>query len=250
MIVYEIEKSLDGVCSAIFNAYVKNEVPDVVTAKNEYQVGFTTKIYRIKTDKNWADRVKTAIIKYTNEYTLDRIKHTLLSCEDRACQVSFDIIKLMMDKRRDITFDLAEPAVIEFNEVKAKVLLEVHRFKGFMRFSQTDNGVLYAHFAPDNDILELVVGHFKRRYRYHEFVIHDTKRNKVAVYDKQELKFITPKEPLTIYVDETELKYRSLFKEYFSAVNIPSRKNLRQQKQYMPKRYWSDLTEFGGDYLR
>ena len=62
MIIYEIEKSLDGVCSAIFNAYIKNEIPDVVTAKNEYQVGFSTKIYRIKTDKTWADRVKTAII--------------------------------------------------------------------------------------------------------------------------------------------------------------------------------------------
>ena len=246
MIIYEIEKSLNGVCSAIFNAFTKNEVPDVVTAKNEYQVGFTTKIYKIKPDAINADRVKTAIIKYSNEYTLDMIKHALLCADDFACQATFNYIKLMMDLRRDIAFDLAEPAVIEFNEVKDKVWLEVHRFKGFMRFSETDNGVLYAHFAPTHDILELVVGHFKRRYRYHEFVIHDTKRNKVAVYDKSTLKFVNPKDPLTIYVDETELAYRSLFKEYFNAVNIPERKNPRQQKNYMPKRYWSDLTELGG----
>ena len=39
---------------------------------------------------------------------------------------------------------------------------EAHRFKGFVRFKELDNKILYAEIEPDNNILPLIKDHFEK----------------------------------------------------------------------------------------
>ena len=153
-------------------------------------------------------------------------------------------IKEIIDKKKDVAFELANPVTIEFNSLKDKVWLEVHRMKGFLRFTETDKGVLSGQFSPDNDILELLAPHFMRRYKFHNFALHDVKRNKVILYDTKGYKIFSPTQPLTVYIGEVEEKCRSLYREYFDAVNIKSRPHEKQQRGYLPLRYRKNMTEF------
>jgi probable DNA metabolism protein len=244
MIIYEIDNTLFGLYSAVFESYEKKEIPDIVTSKPLYQMPIGTKIKKIETDEKKANRVQTAIIKYAGEDTVQMLKIALKSCLDEKETICFNYIKKVIDSQKDIAFDYGDFTVMEFTDLKAKVGLEAHRFKGFLRFSETENGVLYAHYSPDNDITELIAHHFKKRFKYHAFIIHDEKRNIVAMYDTKTLKCFTPPVPLTVYINETEENYRKLWKEYFDAVNIKERKNKKLQDNYLPRRYRKNLTEF------
>ena len=42
---------------------------------------------------------------------------------------------------------------------------------------------------------------------------------------------------------KTAYIFSALWKKYYKTVNIPARKNLRTQRNFMPVRYWEFLTE-------
>ena len=114
---------------------------------------------------------------------------------------------------------------------------------GFLRFAECTGG-LYAHFSPDNDIVDLVAPHFAKRFSGEKFIIHDTKRNLLAVYDGKSLKTVLNESPVTVYLSTEEEQFRKLWKTYFDSVTIESRKNKRLQDNFLPRRYRKDMTEF------
>ncbi len=244
MIIYEIENSLEGVLSAIFDSYLYKEVPDLVTSSDRYQSRLDSVVRAIKTDNEKAERVKRSVMKYSCEKNIDMARVVMRSSLLSKSTVVFNYLRKIIEEKREIAYDLGSIETVEFNEIRDKVWLENHRHKGFLRFSETTSGVLYAHFTPDNDIIELLVPHFVKRFKYHAFAIHDVRRNKLALYDKKKVVFTTPTEPLSVYIGETEMECRSLWKGYYDAVNIPSRKNIRQQRGYLPLRYTKNMTEF------
>lgn len=246
MIVYEVEESLEGVLSAVFESYAKREVPDLVMTSSEYQIDLDTTIRKIENNEERINRVKKAIMTYAGEYVINVLRVVMRSESRLKATTCFNYIKEIVDKKKNVSFELANPVTIEFNSLKDKVWLEVHRMKGFLRFTETDKGVLYGHFSPDNDILELLAPHFVRRYKFHNFVLHDVKRNKVFMYDTKGYKIFTPTQPITVYIGEVEEKCRSLYREYFDAVNIKSRPHEKQQRGYLPLRYRKNMTEFTG----
>ena len=81
---------------------------------------------------------------------------------------------------------LSEPAVIAAMESVRKVRGEIHLMSGFLRFMEGKNGVFYAPFESDNDILELLVPHFTARLKNQPFIIHDTKRHLATLYNQKD----------------------------------------------------------------
>ncbi|MCQ2399066.1 MAG: TIGR03915 family putative DNA repair protein [Clostridia bacterium] len=160
-------------------------------------------------------------------------------------KLCINYIKRILEVKRDIACDFGDAVVADFEELKNRVLYEAHRFKGFLRFSETESGVLYAHFSPDHDVGGLILPHFISRLKNEAFVIYDEKRNKAFAYDGKKAKCFTPNYPISLYLSGKEEEFRALWQEYFDAVNIPSRKNTRQQDRFLPRRYRKSLTEFG-----
>jgi len=139
--------------------------------------------------------------------------------------------------------------VIAYNTLLKKVTYERHRMIGFMRFEETVDGVLYAKYSPDNNITHLLLNHFANRLSTQNFIIHDTKRNVVGVYNKKEHKFFTytlNKKLAPIQVTNDEVFFQKLWKNYYKNVSIAERKNTKTMLNYMPKRYHHNLTELKG----
>ena len=47
----------------------------------------------------------------------------------------------------------------------------------------------------------------------------------------------------SIELDDEEVLYDQLWKDYFRSVNIEARKNAKLHIQYVPKRYWRYMNE-------
>ena len=237
MKMFVIEKSVDGILSALYVSFTEKLIPDLVVDNMTYQPQIDYLPIEIETNLEHANRVKTALFKYGGNDIIAHIKVCLLSCEKDALLVAFNYAHFMLEKRQDVSNMLAEKKVSSFSFLVQKVLHERHIMLGFLRFKESANGVLYAQCAPDNDIVELLAPHFLRRLSSTPFIIHDGKRNKIAISNGRTIKVQFTDLPANFSPSQNEENFNLLWKKYFRAINIKERKNTRQQDAYFPRRY-------------
>lgn len=243
MTIFVTEKSINGLLSALYYSFTEKIRPDKVFECGVYQPLLGADIINIPLFPTHIERVKNALFRYGGTDVIYYIKACLLSCEESALFVAFNYAYLTLEQRKNMQGNLAEPCVAEFEYTVQKVLNERHRAHGFLRFKENANGILYAPFSPDNDITELVAPHFFQRLGKIPFVIHDLKRNRIAISDGFSLKFGYTDKPAILDLSENEKDVEALFKKYYNSVNIKERKNKRQQNSYMPIRYRKFMPE-------
>ncbi|MBO4940575.1 MAG: TIGR03915 family putative DNA repair protein [Clostridia bacterium] len=195
----------------------------------------------IHTDNQKAARI-AARLQTFDRYCMEDLDTLFRSGMENNEQIAFDYFRFLATVKRPVKKRLAEPAVFAAVECMKKVGLEIHHFHGFIRFMETESGALYAPFEPDNDIYDLLVPHFKARLPEYPFVIHDVKRQKAAIYDGKNV-FTAPLTEANVLLSADETAWQTLWKDYYHAVNIPSRERLRQMRGFMPVRYWKFLPE-------
>ena len=243
MIVFTVDKGLNGILSALFVSYTQKIYPEkVIVTDIKYQPSFDEKLCRIESVTG-SERVRNALINYAGQSCISRLGVCLLSSDDGAYTTAYFYAKKILDARRDVAPLLTDPVVFKFDDLCRKVLLEKHRMTGFLRFNETRKKVLYACYSPDNDITELIAPHFFARFGKIPFVIHDLNRNRIAISDGRDVRYGYTNARATLDLSEDEKNFQNLWKHYFNDVNIKERKNTRQQDGYMPRRYRKFMPE-------
>lgn len=140
-------------------------------------------------------------------------------------------------------------SVYEALKIAKYVSRENHKFKGFLRFKEINNNILYAEFAPENNIIFLLSKHFKNRLKNERWIIKDVKRNILSIYDKKEF-YIVNGEDLNIIINNSddEIFIEDLWKSFYKTIGIETRKNDRCRINFMPKKYWQYITEVMEEY--
>ena len=184
-----------------------------------------------------------AILKYGGGETVNDLQVCLNACEETAFKTAFDYARLVLDRRHAVFTELADKRVSEFTFLVNKVRYERHRILGFIRFKETESGILYAPYSPDNDITEMVMPHFLQRLSGTPFAIHDVKRGKVCISDGKSFKVFFTEDGAELNLSEEEKEWESLWKRYYKSVNIKERKNKAQQNRCMPVRYRKFMSE-------
>ena len=236
--VYFTDGTSDGFYTAVFDAY-KDESA-YLTSERFRQGSLCERVTCVLADTEKATRVLRKVKSIDANAAYD-IELVLRSRETDREQVAFLYVRELVKTGRSVRGKLSVEAVRRMMDLRARVSYEAHRMKGFLRFSETADGVLYSPCSPDNDIIDLLTPHFIARLAS-PFVIHDVWRGKAALYDGREC-IVAPVDSAEIVESERERIFSELWKKYYKTVNIPSRKNVRQQKGYMPVRYWGFLTE-------
>lgn len=135
--------------------------------------------------------------------------------------------------------------VSESLKIAKYVKHEAHKYKGFVRFKELENNVLYAEIEPTNDILYIISKNFELRLKNEYWIIKDIKRNKLSVYDKNNF-FIINGDNFKLFnnaLSKEELSIENLWKEFYKTIGIESRKNDRCRMNFMPKKYWKYILE-------
>ena len=200
MNVFITDGTAEGFYTAVFNAYRKKDA--VITSRRDMQLSFDTTAQNVETDADKALRVRTKLDKI-DRFAAGDIDLALRSNDSLKEQAAFEYIKLLVEKGRPVRRMLSLPAVIEMTEIIHRVKGEIHNMKGFLRFMESDSGVMYAPYSPDNDITDLIAPHFKARMGAQKFVIHDIKRKKAALCDGKSW-FMAEVGDAEIYLSEYE----------------------------------------------
>ena len=103
-------------------------------------------------------------------------------------------------------------------------------------------------------MLPLLGDHFVKRYRSQQWLIYDARRSLGLFYNLKETRYVAfdgrdhqrlKQLQLDGALEEGELDYQQLWKDYFKSVNIPERRNMKLHLQHVPRRYWKYLVEKG-----
>jgi len=138
---------------------------------------------------------------------------------------------------------------LRVSQIAQMVGREKHRMEAFVRFKLTKDGYYFAEIEPDFNVIPLIERHFKDRYADQQWVIYDKKRKYGIHYDLDKVNTVVfenfdyQSSDTINLLDESEVPYQKLWKDYFDSTNIESRKNMKLHTQHIPKRYWKHLSE-------
>ena len=241
MLRYIYDGSFDGFLSVIYDCYY-NKIPESIERESTYNFNMLFDDKVIETDAVKYGKVYKAILEKISEDTLIHVYQAFLSEVPGIELKLFKYIKLGFKLGSKVNDFITEVTVNEVQKYSRKVASEAHRFLGLVRFQQFNN-ILYASIKPTYNILELIGNHFKLRLNNEKWVIHDVGRKIGMVYENsgwilRDLNF-----DKLVSNEKEEIFYQNLWKVFHNSVAIKERSNERLQMQYMPKKYWDNLTE-------
>lgn len=237
MKIFIVENGINGLLSALFISFYEKIIPDVVEDVSLYQPRLDAINIKITTNIPNAERVKKALFKYGGDDIIAHLRVCLSSCDNHALTYAFNYGYLTLKMRKDISEFLSEKSVSDFSYTVQKVLHERHILTGMLRFEESSSGVLYSKYAPDNDVTSILAPHFLKRLGHTPFIIHDVKRGKIAISNGKSIKIDFTDLSPTFTPSENEEQMKSLWRKYYTKINIEERKNPRQQDGYFPRRY-------------
>ncbi|HHX66575.1 MAG: TIGR03915 family putative DNA repair protein [Miniphocaeibacter sp.] len=238
--IYLYDNSLTGFLTCIYYGY-KNYKDLENIQENNIQMNIFSKYKYIESEEDKANIIINYLSSNFNKALINSIYNVFLSNNVEKEMTILNTI-ILAGKYGNRVLSLPNNNIFRFNKIERNVLFEKHRFEGLLRFSEIQNGFLYAPFEPENNILPLLISHFVNRLQNQQFLIHDVKRNYVAIYEQNKLEFFDVEE-LNIEYSKDEIKYQNLWNIFFKAISIKERKNLKQQVSFMPKKYWKYLIE-------
>ncbi|MBQ2774691.1 MAG: TIGR03915 family putative DNA repair protein [Clostridia bacterium] len=240
-VIYVYDGSLDGLLTAVFESFERRELPNVIISENEFIPSLFSS-YVVVTDHQKADRVRRGVRKTAGEQAWNLVRLGYLTCiEDRGALVN-DFVHMAMRYGGGVTRMLADETVNRLSKAVRALTEESHKYKGFVRFSVSDN-TLSAVIEPKNSVLPLLAPHFCDRYPNESFLIYDkTHRQALIWHDRQRL-IVTLEDFEQPKAGDDERYFRALWKHFYDTVAIEARYNPRCRMNFMPKRYWSQLPE-------
>ena len=125
---------------------------------------------------------------------------------------------------------------------------ELDHMLGFVRFSQTANGILFSEIAPENDLLVLMAPHFAERLPQENWMIYDCRREKAAVYQAGGgwgiLRVEKSQWQSQLHKAQEEAMFEQMWTLFHRTVSIKERENRACQQNHLPLRYRPYMTEW------
>ena len=271
MLVYTFDGTLDGLLSAVFDAYFRRQQPEMLMAEGEQLPLFCEEVYQVPTTEEKARRVWAGLEKRLKSDVLKLIATSWLSEEkDLATPLFRYIYKVFQSdstkaKARQTPvpsggvgggYNFADPDVLYVTNTARRVMHEQLRMKQFIRFQKAKDGTYLGVVSPDNNVLPLIINHFRDRFGDQSWLIYDAKRHYGYYYADGELPIrVTFENEAEVPFDLSNGKlnddvlsaddqlFQELWRTYFKAICIRERINPKKQLSDMPRRYWKYMTE-------
>ncbi len=252
MTIFTYDGTFEGFLTCIFETYNRKNFPvDICSRVGEQKHLFAQKI-DIQSDAQKAERVWKGIQNKLRGNNKQLVFYAFLSEEQGIEMKIYRFLRRLFSEHFNIETDFGDADVLYLTQTSQKVKKEAMRMMQFVRFQHTKEGLYFCGIEPRYDVIPLVINHFKKRFAGQKWLLYDLKRNYGILFEKENVQevMISSKEfsSMTGQVNENVLQegeefYQKLWKSYFTHINIQERKNLKLQRQYMPRRFWKYLPE-------
>ena len=255
MTVYTFDSTLDGLLTAVFDAYALHQQPEELVREGDVLPLFCDEVHHVVTADDKAGRVWTGLEKRLSREAVKLITVSWLSELAELNTPLFHYIYKVFCHDQSIERNFADPDVLYVTNTARRVLHEQLRMKQFIRFQKAKDGTYLAVVSPDNNVLSLIIDHFSDRFNDQPWLIYDAKRHYGYYYDTKAVIRITFEDKSAIPFDletgklsdellsENDQLFQELWRTYFKAICIRERLNPRKQLNDMPRRYWKYMTE-------
>lgn len=194
MIVYQHDSTLDGILTAVFDAYSAHEHPDKLIGHSEPLPLFCETVHKVVTADNRSQRVWTGLEQRLSKDGLRIITLSYLSELPELDNHLFQYIYKVFQRpigAPSMERNMSDPDVLAVTNICRKVTHETLRMKQFIRFQKAKDGTYLAVIHPDHNVLPLILDHFSDRFRDQTWLIFDAKRKYGYYFDQNELTRIT-----------------------------------------------------------
>ena len=252
MTVYQFDRTLDGLLTAVFDAYARRSFPDILQGTDAPLPLFYDELHAVVTDDAKAGRVWRALQKKLSAEALTCVTVGYLSELPELDMHLFRYVCKAVDSPVSIERNFADEDVLFVVNTFRKVRYERLRMLQFLRFQKAADGTYFGMMEPQYNVLPLAIGHFRDRFSDQAFLLYDRRRHYGYYYDHGELTRVVFDERLPHFrsgkldesmLDKDEMLFQELWRTYFKAICIRERLNPRKQRKDMPARYWKYLTE-------
>lgn len=239
MLNYIYDSTFDGLLCTLSVAF-KEGSNFTISPSSENQMFIDSLSIDIVTDKSLAEKTYIRMEKRWGKLVLQNIYKGFLYPQTENL-IALYISLLMKSSSKELVIN--HPSLIDFEKRILKISREIHRWHGFLRFKELQNGFFYSSYEPDYDLTPLIIPHFASRFKNQSLIIHDTKRNYGAFYQNKEIFYSRLDNIKELPLSKNEEFYQKGWKVYFESLAIESRKNPKLQMSMMPKKYWRFLIE-------
>lgn len=248
--IYIFDGSLEGLLNVVFEWFERKPGKVSIVSKNNYQPDAFSLSFEILTDRVKADRVWQGLTKKLDRQWMRNLYCAYLSEIPEMHQEIFGFCTYIFQNPAGAEKNYGNAQVLNIAQTARKVEREKHRMEAFIRFQKTSDGLFYCGIDPDFNVIPLIINHFKNRYADQQWIIYDIKRHYGIFYNLETVEEIEMDIDINLLkksnqhmLDEQEMLYADLWKDYFKSTNIVARKNTKLHTQHVPKRYWKYLTE-------
>ncbi len=251
------EDSTDGILTGVYEAYqfkkkmgieshscihLATKEPDMQRLFTEYD--------HIPADRMKAGKVTDTIAAQLGSETWYRLSMAMVSClEEKADAVYHTIVLGLRTHDRHVTDRLQEDCVQGVFRCARASDYELCRLKQFLRFSELQNGMLYAKIDAKHHILPFLMPHFADRLPADDFVIYDENTQTFGLHARFKKWYLMQgadfDERALVY-SEVEEEYQKLFRQFCDSIAIEARINPKLQMSMLPLRFRPNMTEFQG----
>lgn len=251
--------SLEGIYTGIYRAYelrCDHENTSLAVA-GQYEPEFFVEYVDVSSDMVQAEKVHRTILREFGSQNTEWIVYALISGQPDKADAVYHTVEEGLRRKlgRRVLNHLANPYVMRVMELSRNTDNEFMHLRGFLRFRELENGVLYAKMQPHNNVMHLLMEHFCDRFPAENFIIHDTGRGIMAVHPKLGDWYYADilegiNEEIFERYSEDEIMYAEWFRSFCRNLAIKERKNLGLQMQMLPLRFRPNMTEFVKDIPR
>ncbi|OKS86421.1 TIGR03915 family putative DNA repair protein [Mucilaginibacter polytrichastri] len=241
--------TFEGLLTAVFEIY-EHRLTHVRMQKGEWHnTALFENVIKVVTENSRATRVLKGLKQKLSAQGLQRLYAAHMAEMEGEDDNLVGYIRYVFDAQQNIEEDYGNKYVMRVSEIVRMVRREKHRMEAFVRFQELKDKTFYSAIEPDFNVLPLLIKHFRNRYADQKWIIYDMRRSYGLYYDLHETQYISldfatvnPGNVISAY-DDHEAVYQDLWRNYFTSVNIPARKNTKLHLRHVPKRYWKHLTE-------
>ncbi len=255
-LVYLYDGSFEGLLTAVAVAVKSPRPVHRVFAGRHYVPSLFATTLMVEGDPAQAER----ILSYLQEISKDAVQlamQAFLSEDKDAANYLYEFIRLCLSRGAAVLQFHTNDSVRSLLNLSRKVDFEAHRLNGMLRFRILEDGVLYAPFQSDHNVIAHCAGHFQKRLAERTWILHDTGRNFALYWDTNSLQPADIDDELRAYtthfgelpehlLTDQERYYQHLWRCFHAAVSNPERENKLLQRSFMPRRYWHFLVEMKG----
>ena len=238
---YYYDGSFDGLLTVIYVAYNDRESNTLRVSAKTGQLILALDDIHVITDFSKARRVEKSICEKLSYNFFNSIRTCFLSCDKNKDTVIIHTVYKALKYGEEILNSLDNHAFY-MNKLVKQVLNERHKYLGLLRFKEMKDGTMFSTIEPKNNVLPILISHFKKRMKREKIAIFDKGRKMIVYYDgkKAEIFFV---ESLEIEWSDEEIEYSELWKTFHKSISIKERENKKLQQSNLPKYYWKHLVE-------